>query len=575
MKKTLLSLFLLLLCNLVGRTQVIITEIMYNPPESGQDSLEYIEIHNFNNLPQDISGWRFSEGINFTFPAGTVMSPGGYIVLAKSASAFQTVFGMPPSFVWPTNDALNNTPGEDIEIRDAADNVMDYVDYRNTAPWPTEAAGGGPSLVLCDFSSDNSLPGSWAAATTGTGIIINGNEVKGNPFAASGCDVLPAINAIDDNLAVPTGTPTFLNVQGNDVIINALTLFIIASPPSNGTASISGSGIVYQSNPGFCGVDQLVYQICDPSGCDEATVNITVKCYPQRSIGAVTGENATGVADSLNVNCQLRGVVYGVNLRPVNNNQPALLFTIIDGNGDGIAVSSLAGNFGYTVKETDEVIVRGTIGQFNGQTEITPDTIVKMSENNPLLDPLVVTNLSEATESKLIKINNLHFVNPSEWTTGVGASGFNVRIVSDDNPLDTFQLRIDRDVETYNSPLPAEPFDLIGIGGQFDPSAPYTEGYQVLPRYNPDISTLKVGTIEADYGAFVSISPNPASDLVTIEMKKAFDRVTILNANGRVMRIYQKPAEFQRVDVSLYKAGVYAVRFEKGGKSWTGRFVKQ
>lgn len=575
MKNSLLSLLLLLACTLVGHSQVVITEIMYNPPESGTDSLEYIEIHNFNNLPQDISSWRFSEGINFTFPAGTVMPPGGYIVLAKSGSAFQTVFGVPPSFVWATNDALTNSPGEDIEIRDAAGNVMDYVDYRNTAPWPTEAAGGGPSLVLCDFNSDNSLPGSWKAATTGTGVIINGNEVMGNPFAASGCDVLPAINAIDDNLAVPTGTATLLNVQGNDVIVNSLTLFLIASPPSNGTATVSGNGIVYQSNPGYCGTDQLVYQICDANGCDEATVNITVKCYPQRSIGEVTGENAAGVADSLSINCELRGVVYGVNLRPFNNNQSALLFTIIDGNGDGIAVSSLSGNFGYTVKETDEVIVRGTIGQFNGQTEITPDTIVKVSENNPLLAPLVVTNLSEATESKLIRINNLHFVDPAEWTTGVGSSGFNVRIVSDDNPLDTILLRIDRDVETYNSPLPAEPFDLTGIGGQFDPSAPYTEGYQVLPRYNPDISTLKVGTKEADFGAFVTISPNPASSIVTIEMSNTFDRFTVLNAKGQVIRTYQKPGDFQRIDVSLYKAGVYFVRFEQGRKTWTGRFVKQ
>lgn len=214
---------------------------------------------------------------------------------------------------------------------------------------------------------------------------------------------------------------------------------------------------------------------------------------------------------------------------------PSLLFTIIDNNGDGIAVSTLGGTFGYTVKEKDRATVRGTIEQFSGQTEIRPDTIIKVSENNPLLSPLVVTSLSEATESKFIKITNLHLVNPAEWTTGMGSSGFNARAVSDNSPNDTILIRIDRDVETYNLAAPTVPFDLTGLGGQFDGSNPYTTGYQVLPRYDDDIDLI-VSTQEADFGAEVSISPNPASSLLLIEMSSTFDRVTILNAKGQEIK---------------------------------------
>lgn len=575
MKKTLFAFTFLLGILSTGRAQVMITEIMYNPPEGGADSLEYFELYNNSNQSTDISGWSFTQGIAYTFPAGTTMPAGGYLILAKNANAFQTVFGFQPNIVWGTNDALTNSPGEDIELRDAASMVVDYVDYKNAAPWPVEGAGSGPSIVLCDFNTDNSLPANWQPASTGTGVIVNGNEVKGNPGAASGCTGANQITAVDDNASVASNVPTLLNVQSNDLIINALTTFIILTPPTQGSATVVGNSISYQPNQGYCGPDQFTYQICDANGCDDATVNITVKCYTPLSIGAVTGENPDGTAVSLGENCELSGTVYGVNLRPLNNNQPSLLFTIIDDNGDGIAVSTLGGTFGYTVKEKDKVTVRGTISQFNGQTEIRPDTVILVSTNNPLLIPAVVTSLSEATESKLIRINNLHFVDPAEWTTGSGSSGFNVRVVSDNNPQDTILLRIDRDVETYNAAVPATPFDLTGIGGQFDASNPFTSGYQVLPRYNPDISTITIGTKEVDFSAFVVVSPNPVHDLLNLEMSTSFDRVSLLNSNGQPLKTYYKPGTIQKVDVSLYKAGIYLVRFEKGGKSWTTRFVKQ
>ena len=47
MKKSLLLLLFFSTLQLVN-AQVVITEIMYNPPESGQDSLEYIELYNNN-----------------------------------------------------------------------------------------------------------------------------------------------------------------------------------------------------------------------------------------------------------------------------------------------------------------------------------------------------------------------------------------------------------------------------------------------------------------------------------------------------------------------------------------------
>lgn len=571
MKKTSLSLLFTITMFVASYAQIIITEIMYNPPESGNDSLEYLELYNNSATSVDISGWNFTQGVTHVFPPGTMMPAGSYISLAKKISAFQSVFGFAPT-LWD-NGALTNSPGEDIELSDANGNVIDYVDYQNSAPWPIEANGNGSSLVLCDYNGDNSLASNWIAATTGTGVIINGKEVLGNPNADSGCQGGGSIVANPDDFAAPTGQTTIMTVLTNDLFLGTITSLNITSVPSNGTATVVGNTISYTPNQGFCGQDQLEYEVCNASSCGSALVDIEVRCYPIRSIASVTGETIDGIADSLDLACTVQGVVYGVNLRPLTGSNATVLFTLIDAQGNGISVSSLNSDFGYTVQEKDNVTVRGVIQQYNGSTEIHPDTIIKNSANNGLLAPMVVVTHSEDTESKLIRINNLRLVDDAEWTTGVGSSGFNARAVSNDNPLDTILIRIDRDVEAYDAPVPPQPFNLTGIGGQFDTSVPYTAGYQVLPRYNPDISTL-VGIREVDFSHLVTLSPNPARRILVIDMEAAFDRVTILTPRGRTVKTLINPDSSHKVDVSLLSAGTYFIRFEKGTESWTARFVK-
>ncbi|MBK8196487.1 MAG: T9SS type A sorting domain-containing protein [Lewinellaceae bacterium] len=187
--------------------------------------------------------------------------------------------------------------------------------------------------------------------------------------------------------------------------------------------------------------------------------------------------------------------------------------------------------------------------------------------------PFSVDQLSENTESRLIRVNNLHFVNPAEWTTGMGASGFNVRAVSDDHPLDTISIRIDRDIETYNAPVPSEPFNVTGLGGQFDASSPYTSGYQILPRYNADISTL-TGVKAADFSAQVQISPNPVSDRLLVQTEVAFDRILLFTATGAWIKTLENPSLSEQISTRQLPEGMYFIRFEKDGAVWTSRFVK-
>ena len=56
---------------------VVISEIMYHP-SSGDVGDEYIELFNQGIQAVDLTGWKFNDGIDFTFTGGT-LNPGQYL----------------------------------------------------------------------------------------------------------------------------------------------------------------------------------------------------------------------------------------------------------------------------------------------------------------------------------------------------------------------------------------------------------------------------------------------------------------------------------------------------------------
>src|SRR5688572_25873107 len=159
--------------------QIIIYESSYNSPEAGDDSLEYIEIYNAGPDHVEITGWYFTSGIQDTFPV-VHLSGGQFYVTAVSASAMQSVYNI-NVHQW-SGGALSNS-GETITLVDNNGNFIDSVRYDDTAPWPNEPDGNGPSLELISSSSDNNDGSNSQFSGALTGVIINGNEVAGTPGA--------------------------------------------------------------------------------------------------------------------------------------------------------------------------------------------------------------------------------------------------------------------------------------------------------------------------------------------------------------------------------------------------------
>ena len=114
-------------------SDVVINEINYDPPDKTEQS-EYIELYNNTEESIDLSGWQFTDGIEFEFPRGTTLDAREYLVVAQNPATAQSVFGV--SSIGPWEGKLKNS-GERIRLQDDLGNVIDDVDYQRGFPWPT------------------------------------------------------------------------------------------------------------------------------------------------------------------------------------------------------------------------------------------------------------------------------------------------------------------------------------------------------------------------------------------------------------------------------------------------------
>ena len=137
---------------------VVINEVMFNPPGDHRGG-EYIELYNRDVEAIDLSRWRFVDGVNFTFPFGTTIEGGGYLVIAADAAYMNRVYQL--GNVLGNYDGELSNPGELLRLEDAYGNLADEVDYRNRGDWPGWTKGGGSSMELVNPWSDNRLPSAW------------------------------------------------------------------------------------------------------------------------------------------------------------------------------------------------------------------------------------------------------------------------------------------------------------------------------------------------------------------------------------------------------------------------------
>jgi hypothetical protein len=143
----------------VGSPRLAFSELMYHP-EDGE--AEFIELRNLESRPVDLSGAKL-EGVSATLPAGTVIGPGGYLVLADDAEDFWE--GHPDVLLAGEYDGSLSNAGEALALVDAAGQRLAQVSYRDDGFWPLSPDGLGWSLVAEDPAADPADPEGWRASS--------------------------------------------------------------------------------------------------------------------------------------------------------------------------------------------------------------------------------------------------------------------------------------------------------------------------------------------------------------------------------------------------------------------------
>src|SRR6185503_16172163 len=153
-------------------TSLVISEIMYHPTNGGS---EFIEIFNTRGEPQDVSGYRLAGEVSYSFPQGTVLPGGGFLVVAENPSSLQTNYNL-GGVLGPYTNKLANSGGT-VKLLNQAGAVFLQVDYSDHDGWPVVADGTGHSLVLSRASYGQNSPLAWSASDS-----IGGSPGRLDPY---------------------------------------------------------------------------------------------------------------------------------------------------------------------------------------------------------------------------------------------------------------------------------------------------------------------------------------------------------------------------------------------------------
>jgi hypothetical protein len=136
-------------------SKLLLTEIMYNPPDIGLvdgDEFEFLELKNTGTATLNLSNLRFTGGVTFNFPNGTFLGPGQFFVLVRNPAQFAAKYpGVTVNGVY--TGGLDNG-GENLRLTAIAGGTVISMTYDDRTPWPVPPDGFGFSLVPINPNSN-------------------------------------------------------------------------------------------------------------------------------------------------------------------------------------------------------------------------------------------------------------------------------------------------------------------------------------------------------------------------------------------------------------------------------------
>lgn len=592
MKKILLTLFAAT-TGILGFSQC--SDLFFSEYIEGSSNEKAIEIYNPTSSAVNLSNYKIMRANNgsTTYQDSVTLSgmlAPGAVYIAGNPSATASITSLAD-----TLHTITFFNGDDVlhlkKISTGA--IIDVIGELGVDPgtnWPV-GSGATSEFTLVRMITIQQGTTSWASGATQWDVYPQNTYTYLGSHTMNSC-VAPtdtivsfspnadtynegAVATLNLNLgqaATIASSVTVVLKSGDPADVNSFGSQVVNFPATTTTGSVN---ITVTDDILNEGTEVLTFAIRNASsslliGADSIfTLNINPSDVPWNpglpfySIAEVRGTNAQGQPDSNTVLCGVGGTVYGVNFRTVG-----LSFFINDETA-GMNVFSPSSTFGYNVTEGDSVVVYGEVAVFRGLAQMAfLDSILVISNGNPIPNPLVVTALNESTEGELIRINGLTLVTPAQWTNNV--NGFTVDAT---NGSTTFQVRIERNTTAIPMPAPTVPFDVIGIGSQFATTtvAPFTDGYQIIPRKIEDVILLN--SIEDESGWNISLFPNPTSGILNI--LSAFDNyhVQIMDLTGKVVLQKNNANANTQVDMTSLSAGIYLVKLNNGASHVTKKVI--
>ena len=164
----------------VGQPRLVLTELHYHPADptsaevaagfTSDNDFEFIELHNNGTATFDLTGLKFTLGIEFNFSTSSIprLAAGEYLLVVKNRAAFEFRYGAGHPIAGEYTGRLDNA-GERIQLLDAQNQtVLDFT-YGTLPPWPNSPDGSGPSLEVRDPNGNLSDPANWRPSTTTSG----------------------------------------------------------------------------------------------------------------------------------------------------------------------------------------------------------------------------------------------------------------------------------------------------------------------------------------------------------------------------------------------------------------------
>jgi phosphatidylserine/phosphatidylglycerophosphate/cardiolipin synthase-like enzyme len=515
---------------------IVVSEFATRGPASALD--EFVELHNPTDNPISIAGWRIqyksATGTtwtdNVTIPAGAIISGRGFFLMANSAYAGTVT----PDVAYSASGFADNGH---LRLVDGATTQIDKVGW-GTANDPegtaapnhgTTANGNSVERKARVSSTADSLASGGLHAQLGNGQDTDNNgadfvaQIRGRNPQNTASAPEPVFAQGGSGTGRVTASPPFVYTSRSVASLAfsfrqdsgyTLTRVSIVVPSSwawsRTTADVQRSGSAFASASVAISGDTVLISAASLTATDSGTIsilNLTSPSTKGATLFSIRTSTATGSLAPIAVQPRVRTLelvpvvvvhvndAQGVPAAPYQLGAEATVTGVVTANLNptrtDLYVQDVTGGiniFSFDPPPTpinvgDSVTVTGTILQFRGLTEISPEfaLLQRHAMGRPVPPPMLLTcadvnatfrpDFTEPNESRLVRVNGVTYnQTASTITDATGTTGVFIP--------NTFP------------PVPGV-FDIIGVLKQFKPGTnpppPYTADYEIVPRDSADI----------------------------------------------------------------------------------------